>query len=100
MNKTLNMLGMARRANKVSLGHDASLEALNKSLSRLIVVSSDASDRLREEMRGKCEALGTECLTLEYTMNELGASLGAKTTAVLSVNDEGFAKRIQELEEN
>ncbi len=30
-------------------------------------------------------------------MNELGASLGYKTTAVLTLNDRGFAERLTQL---
>ena len=32
----------------------------------------------------------------DYTMDGFGICLGAKKTAVLSVNDRGFAKRITE----
>ena len=96
-NKLTGILGMARRANRVSLGHDASLDALKKSSGKLILLSCDASDRLKDEFKNACEEYRVKCITLEYTMNELGAGMGAKTTAVLSVNDEGFAKRINEL---
>ncbi len=95
--KTLGMLGMARRANKTSLGHDAALESLNKGDSKLIVTSSDASERLCGEFENACKRTGTAYLKTKYTMNETGAALGAKTTAVLSINDEGFAKRLNEL---
>lgn len=94
--RTLNMLGMARRANKVSLGHDATLDSLKNGEAKLILTSSDASERLCEEFGSACKN-GTAYLRLKYTMNETGASMGAKTTAVLSINDKGFADRIQEL---
>ena len=94
--RTLNMLGMARRANRVSLGHDAALDSLKKGEAQLILTSSDASARLCEEFSSACHN-GTKYLQLKYTMNETGACMGAKTTAVLSVNDKGLADRIQEL---
>lgn len=97
MNRTLNMLGMARRANRVSLGHDAALAELKASKSRLILLSSDASERLCDEFAGECSARRIPCLKTAFTMNELGACMGAKTTAVLSIGDAGFAKRITEL---
>ena len=91
------MLGMARRANRVSLGHDAALDSLKSGNARLILVSGDASERLCGEFENACAENGTPFEKLKYNMNETGASMGAKTTAVLSVNDEGFAAKIKEL---
>lgn len=98
-NKISGLLGMARRANRLSLGHDASEAAIKDLSARVCVVSDDASDRLKEEMRKLCELSPAkpELIFTELTMNELGMCLGAKSTAVLTVNDSGFAERIIEL---
>lgn len=95
--KALSMLGMARRANRISLGHDAALEALKKGSASLIITSSDASGRLCEEFENACVEKDVAYIQSKHTMNEIGAAAGAKTTAVLSVNDCGFAKRLNEL---
>ena len=84
--RALGLLGIARRASALSLGHDAAL-------------SSDSSERLKDEFISLCEKTGgkTPALTLGCTMNDLGRCLGAKMTAVLTVNDGGFARKITEL---
>ncbi len=95
--KTLGMLGMARRANSVSLGHDAALESLKKGGAVLILTASDASKRLCDEFERLCGEKGVGYIRTGYTMAQTGACMGAKTTAVLSVNNIGFADRIAEL---
>ena len=95
--KALNMLGMARRANRLSLGHDATADSLNSGAAELVLTCADASDRLCGEFEKACSEKGVTYLRTKYTMNETGAATGAKLTAVLSVNDKGFAVRITEL---
>ena len=96
-NKALNLLGMARRADKISLGHDASVTSIKEKKAWLCVLSQDASERLKNEMSRLCETGKAECTVVDCTMNELGASLGYKTTAVLTLNDRGFAERLTQL---
>ena len=90
-------MGMARRANRVSLGHDACESAVKSGSASLVITSCDASQRLKEEMAGLCENYNTDYFELDCTKFDLGAALGAKITAVLSIDDAGFAKRITEL---
>lgn len=95
--KALNLLGMARRADKISLGHDASVASLKGGKAMLCLLSLDASERLKNEMLTLCDTRKTDGIVLSRTMNELGAALGCKTTAVLTVNDRGFAERLTQL---
>ncbi len=95
--KALNLLGLARRAGKISLGHDASEAQIKAGGAYACIVSGDASERLKNEMESLCSANKTKLIRTEYTMNELGMCLGSKMTAVLTVNDRGFAERFNEL---
>ena len=47
----MNFLGICRKAGKLACGHDAVKETIVKSKSQLIIMSSDASERLEREMR-------------------------------------------------
>ncbi len=95
--KVLSLLGMARRANRISLGHDACETSVKNGNASLVAVSRDASERLKDEMSGLSATYKKDFIELDCDKNELGAALGAKTTAVLSIDDAGFAKRIIEL---
>lgn len=95
-NKLLSMLGIARKAGKLSLGNDPSLEAMRSGLAHLILVASDLSQRT---LRGICHAAEekmTEILTLDNTMDEIETALGRRT-GIIAVNDAGFAKKLRAL---
>lgn len=97
--RALGLLGIARRASALSLGHDAALSSVKEGKACVCILASDSSERLKDEFISLCEKTGgkTPAITLGCTMNDLGRCLGAKMTAVLTVNDGGFARKITEL---
>ena len=96
--RLLSMLGLARRAGRLCVGHDASIEAIVRNKAKLCVLCADASERLKKEMRHACSYGGKDimCLTLSIDILTLSGAIGTKA-AVLTVNDEGFAKTIASL---
>lgn len=96
--KIKGLLGIARRARCLCLGHDAVLDAIRAGNACLCLLAADASERLERELRRAAEAFGNKIPIYKtaYTMNEIGSCLGAKKTAVLSVNDRGFAEKLIE----
>lgn len=99
--KLLSLLGMCRKAGKLSCGHDAAIGSVRSKSARLCLLSSDASERLRKETEREASFGGREIpvRTLFYTMEEIGKSAGLKS-AVVTVNDEGFAKTMLGLLDN
>ncbi|MCM1364009.1 MAG: ribosomal L7Ae/L30e/S12e/Gadd45 family protein [Faecalibacterium sp.] len=93
--RTLSLLGIARRAGKLSLGHDAAIEAIVKNKAKLCIVCSDGSQRLKNEMSHACEYDKKNIMFVEaeFTIQQISNAVGSKA-AVLTVNDEGFAKAI------
>lgn len=91
--KLLSLLGMCRRASRLSCGHDAAVGSLRSKSARLCLLSSDASERLRKEIEREANFEGREIPVRELLsdMNEIGRATGLKS-AVVTVNDEGFAK--------
>ena len=91
--KLLSLLGMCRRAGKLSCGHDAAVGSVRSKSARLCLISSDASQRLRKEIEREANFEGREIPVREMfsTMEEIGKATGLKS-AVVTVNDEGFAK--------
>ncbi len=91
--KFLSLLGMARRSGKLSTGHDAVISSVVKSKARLVILSSEGSDRLKNEISHACSYGGKNIPVLftDYTTGELSKAIGIKA-AVISLDDEGFAK--------
>ncbi|MCM1543842.1 MAG: ribosomal L7Ae/L30e/S12e/Gadd45 family protein [Ruminococcus sp.] len=95
--RILSLLGLARRAGKLSLGHDAAIDAIVRNKAKLCFVCRDGSQRLKNEMSHACtyENKNITFKELDCETAELSKAVGSKA-AVLTVNDEGFAKAIAE----
>ena len=96
--KALSLLGMARRAGRLSCGHDAAVEAIVKNRACLCLCSADASERLERELRHACTFKQKQIpfARLCVPMAALSKAIGTKA-AVITVNDPGFAARLQTL---
>jgi len=92
----MSMLGLARRAGKLSMGHDMALKAVKEKKARLVIFSGDISPRLIEEFERACGDNSIKCLKIEETINDIHMLLGYKA-GVITVNDDNFSHRIEEL---
>ena len=91
--KLLSLLGMCRRAGRLSCGHDAAIGSVRSKSAKLCLLSSDSSQRLRKEIEREASFEGRDIPVklMLSTMEEIGKATGLKS-AVVSVIDEGFAK--------
>lgn len=94
----LNMLGLSRKAGKLSRGHDASFGSISKNKAKACFLTQDASERLKQEFQRSCTYDGRNipCEVLDMTMNDLYAAIGVRG-AVVTVNDAGFASKLLKL---
>lgn len=98
--KILNSLGLCKKAGLLSVGHDASFESIGKGKAKLCLLSADASQRLKSEFEATVVYNGRNVplINTDYTMEEICKATGSKA-AVLTINNQGFAKKILELNE-
>ena len=91
--KLISLLGMCRRAGRLSCGHDAAIGSVRSKSAKLCLLSSDSSQRLRKEIEREASFDGREIPVKDLfsDMAEIGRATGLKS-AVVTVNDEGFAK--------
>ncbi len=96
--KLLSLLGMCRKAGKLSCGHDGSIDSVRSGVAKLCLLSSDSSERLRREAEREAGFGGRDIpvAVLLSTMDDIKHATGLKS-AVLTVNDEGFAKSMLRL---
>ena len=94
-NKFLGMLGLAKRAGKVQTGEDICSKAVKSGVSKLIIVACDASDNTKKSITDSCKFYKTKFVEAG-SKAELGKFTGADSRAVVSVNDDNFAKAILE----
>lgn len=94
--RLLSLLGIARRAGKLTMGFDPVADDVAARKAKLVVVASDLSQRTLKGVRDVCAQSNVPCVSLGRTMDEIHWSLG-KRTGVLATADHGFAQSIMEL---
>lgn len=94
-NKFFGMLGLCKKAGKLSSGHDAAFESISKGKAAACFVTSDASERLKKEFlrTTSFENRSIPCIELQCTMTDIYTATGRKA-AVFTVDEKGFAKKL------
>jgi ribosomal protein L7Ae-like RNA K-turn-binding protein len=94
----MSMLGMARRARRLSMGHDMALNSLKSKKASLIIFASDVSDRLIQEFKIASDKFCPDITIckIDETINDVHMLLGYKA-GVITVDDKNFSDRIAQL---
>ena len=92
------MFGLARRAGKFVGGHDAAFDSIAKGKANVCFLTTDASERLKNEFRETVRYNGRSVplVELDGTMREIEMATGQKY-AVFTITDAGFASKLLEL---
>lgn len=94
--RLLSLLGLARRAGRVSLGFDPVCESVAKGEAALVLVAADISEGSLRKLRSNIDKYGVCIEQTPYDIDSLAAAVG-KAVRVISVNDSGFAAKVKEL---
>ena len=94
--KILNLLGICRRAGRLTPGNDMVIEAMKDGSARLVVTASDISKNTESKILSACQQTGTPHLSLDKTRDEMSRALG-RLCVVAAVCDSGFANKLSEL---
>lgn len=92
----LSLLGLCKRAGKLSAGDDAAAEIIESHGARLVLLASDAAENLSRRMLRLAEESGCVALTVPFQKAELGQALGRGESAVLALTDLGLAASVTE----
>lgn len=94
MNSIYGMLGLAKRAGKVVCGEKGCKDAIRFGKSCLIIIAEDTGVNTKKSISDSCAFYGVPKYEIG-NMQSNGHAVGNRFNAVLSVNDEGFAKAIE-----
>lgn len=95
MNKVLSMIGLAKKAGKISDGAFLAEKAVRDGDACLLIVASDASENIRKKFDNASRYYKIDYL--EYSTKELlGKCVGCAPIAVMAVCDAGFANAIEQ----
>lgn len=93
--KLKGLLGLCRRAGKMTLGHDAVVSSIKSRNSYLAITCKDTSQRLKNEISDECNFnnRNVRYVDADFTMQELSLCIGKKV-GVVSIEDRGFAEKL------
>ncbi|MBR0351936.1 MAG: ribosomal L7Ae/L30e/S12e/Gadd45 family protein [Oscillospiraceae bacterium] len=91
MDKSLSLIGLMRKANKVSVTEQKCREDIRSGRSSLILIASDCSDNAGNRIRSLAESHNIPYADAGYTKDELASAAGTGLCSVISINDSGFA---------
>jgi Ribosomal protein HS6-type (S12/L30/L7a) len=95
--KTLNLLGLARRANKTTTGEGLVVKSIQNKKAKFVFLANDASNNLIKKITDKTNYYKIS-MTDIFTTAELSQAIG-EPRKVIAVEDAGFAKKMGELME-
>lgn len=96
MNKFLSMLGLARRAGKLTAGYDAAVESVRSGSSKGLVAAADISPKTEKNLRFEAEKQGLLILKSGSTIQEISIAIGKKA-GVISIDDKGFFQAVSKI---
>lgn len=99
MKKLFGMLGLAKRAGKVSTGAFVCDKMIRSKRAKLVILASDASENTKKSVTDSCAYYNIKLIELS-DMAGLGHITGGGERAVVSVNDNNFAKAISDIYDN
>lgn len=92
-NKIYGLLGLARRAGKISFGTESAKETIEKNKAKLVIVAEDCSDRTKKNFELMCK--NQNIPIREYgNIEELSKCIGQNNKAVIVIKEENFAKEL------
>lgn len=93
--KFFSMIGMARRAGKLSAGEAAVKDAVRRQTAELVILAADASENTKKSVTNSCSFYKISVIEVPL-MDKLGECIGCARTAAVSVNDYNLAKAVSD----
>jgi ribosomal protein L7Ae-like RNA K-turn-binding protein len=97
--KFSGLLGLCRKAGKLSIGHDESKSSVKNGKASICILASDSSDRLKEEFKALCEENKATVIEVPFSIEQFAFIIGSKA-AVITVNDDGLGKKLMTYRED
>ena len=92
--KALNLLGLMRRANALSIGEEDTGSAVREHAAKLVLLASDASPNAKKRAAGYMYGSKAPLITAPFTKEEISLHVGKSGCSMAAVTDMGFANAL------
>ncbi|MBM7572064.1 YlxQ family RNA-binding protein [Aquibacillus albus] len=92
----LNLLGLAIRARKCTLGEESIIRDIQKKNAKLVLIASDTGPHTRKKLTDKCKYYNIPYRTV-HDRDTLSKAIGKSGRVAIALLDQGFASKITSL---
>lgn len=92
-NKVCGLLGLARRAGKLSFGTEACKKEIESNKVKLIIIAADAAERTKMNFKNICSEKEIPIFEI-LNIEEMSKAIGQSNKAVVGIKDINFSKEI------
>lgn len=92
----LNIIGLAYRARKCSLGEETIVKDIQKKRAKLVLLASDIGMQTRKKITDKCNTYDIPFAIVD-DRETLSKAIGKTHRVAIAILDEGFAAKIKSL---
>jgi len=94
MQKVFGLIGLAKRAGKLSLGESGVKDAVRYGKAKLVIIARDASDNTKKSITDSCKFYNVKYYTFAEK-ESLGHAVGNSFNVAVAILDEGFGQSIE-----
>ncbi|MUK89874.1 50S ribosomal protein L7ae [Ornithinibacillus sp. L9] len=95
-NDYLNMVGLAYRARKCSLGEETIVKDIQKKRAKLVLIAKDIGPQTHKKLTNKCKSYDVPYVIVD-DRDTLSNAIGKSQRVAIAILDEGFAAKIKSL---
>lgn len=91
--KILSLLGLIRRAGKLTFGYDTVLKSVKEKKTDLIILTGDISQHTMKDIVKAADDSNIRYIKTVYTKDDIAGAIG-KYSAVICIEDKGFSQKL------
>jgi ribosomal protein L7Ae-like RNA K-turn-binding protein len=95
-NSYLNLLGLAQRAGKCTLGEESILKDIRSKKAKLVLLASDIGPQTKKKLTNKCNYYEVPYLIVD-DRETISDAIGKSQRVAIAILDAGFATKIKSL---
>lgn len=92
----LNLLGLAYRARKCSLGEETIVKDIQQKRAKLVLIANDIGPQTKKKMTDKCKTYDIPFVIVD-DRDVLSHAIGKSQRVAIAILDEGFATKLKSL---
>lgn len=92
----MNLLGLAYRAKKITVGEESIIRDIQKGKAKLVLLASDIGPQTKKKLTDKCQYYRVPFRTVD-DRTTISHAIGKNGRVAIAITDDGFATKLNTL---